>query len=127
VPLIYTGQETGRTTTTPFFSNSPIDWTANSAMVNNYRTIYSIYSGSEAARRGACILYAANDAIIIERVLNGEHLLVVVNVRNSAVSVPMPAALLNTAWQEAITGATEFIDNTMGMLPYGYKILRYTE
>jgi glycosidase len=127
VPLIYTGQETGRSSTTPFFSNSPIDWNANSAMVNDYRDIYSIYAGSDAARRGSCILYSANDAIIIERVLNGEHLLVVVNVRNAFVSVPMPGALVNTAWTEAITGVTEFIDNTMGLMPYGYRILRFTE
>jgi glycosidase len=127
VPLIYTGQETGRSSTTAFFSNSPIDWNANSAMVNDYRDIYSIYAGSDAARRGSCILYSANDAIIIERVLNGEHLLVVVNVRNAFVSVPMPGALVNTAWTEAITGVTEFIDNTMGLMPYGYRILRFTE
>lgn len=127
VPLIYTGQETGRSSTTPFFSNSPIDWNANNAMVNDYRAIYSIYANSDAARRGSINLYAANDAIIIERVLNGEHMLVVVNVRNAVVSVPMPAALINTAWTEAITGVAEFIDNTMGLMPYGYKILRYTE
>ena len=127
VPLIYTGQETGRSTITPFFSNSPIDWNANLAMVNNYRAIYSIYAGSEAARKGSVTLYAANDAILVERIFNGEHLLVVVNVRNTAVSVPMPAALLNTAWTEALTGATEFIGNTMGMMPYQYKILRYVE
>ena len=127
VPLIYTGQETGRTTTTPFFSNSPIDWNANASMVNAYRSIYSIYADSDAARRGTVTLYSANDAVIIERVLNGEHLLVVVNVRNTSVSVPMPSALVNSAWTEAITGATEFIGSTMGMMPYGYKILRYTE
>lgn len=127
VPLIYTGQEVGRLTTVPFFSNSPIDWSANLAMVNNYRAIYSIYAGSEAARKGSVTLYAANDAILVERIFNGEHLLVVVNVRNTTVSVPMPAALLNTAWTEALTGATEFIGNTMGMMPYQYKILRYVE
>ncbi|MFN5620408.1 MAG: alpha-amylase family glycosyl hydrolase [Flavobacteriales bacterium] len=127
VPLIYTGQETGRTTTTPFFSNSPIDWNANLAMVNDYRSIYSIYAASDAARRGTSTLYSANDAIIVERVFNGEHLLVIVNARNSAVTVPMPAALVNTAWTEAQTGATEFISDNMGLMPYGYKVLRYVE
>jgi glycosidase len=127
VPLIYTGQETGRTTSTSFFSNSPIDWNANLSMVNNYRAIYSIYAGSEAARKGSVTTYAANDAVVVERIYNGEHLLVIVNVRNTAVSVPMPSTMLNTAWTEAITGATEFIGNTMGMMPYQYKILRYVE
>lgn len=127
VPLIYTGQETGRNTTTPFFSNSPIDWNANAGMVNAYRSIYSIYADSEAARRGTLTLYSANDAIIVERVFNGEHLLVIVNVRNSAVTVPMPAALMNTAWTEAQTGFTEFISDNMGLMPYEYKILRYVQ
>ncbi|MDX9942166.1 MAG: alpha-amylase family glycosyl hydrolase, partial [Bacteroidales bacterium] len=33
VPLIYTGQEVGRTATLPFFSQSPVDWTANPTML----------------------------------------------------------------------------------------------
>jgi 1,4-alpha-glucan branching enzyme len=127
VPLIYTGQETGRTTTTPFFSNSPIDWTANVNMVNDYREVYSIYESSDAARKGTTMLYAANDALLIERVFNGEHLLVIVNVRNANVSIPMPSTLQNTAWTEASSGAAEFISSAMGLLPYQYKILRYIE
>jgi len=127
VPLIYTGQETGRTTNTPFFSNSPIDWNANLSMVNNYQAIYSVYAGSEAARKGSVTTYAANDAIVVERIYNGEHLLVIVNVRNTAVSVPMPSTLINTTWTEALTGATEFIGSTMGVMPYQYKFLRYVE
>ena len=127
VPLIYTGQETGRATTTPFFSNSPIDWTVNTNMVNDYREIYSIYEASDAARKGTSMLYAANDALLVERVYNGEHLFVVVNVRNANVSIPMPSVLQNTAWTEAITGATEFIGSTMGLMPYQYKIMSYIE
>jgi hypothetical protein len=79
------------------------------------------------ARRGATTLYAANDAVIIEKELNGEHLLVLVNVRNNVVSVPMPANLLNTAWTEAISGGMEFIGSTMVLLPYQFKILGFTE
>jgi len=127
VPLIYTGQEVGRLTTVPFFSNSPIDWSANASMLSNYREIYGIYDNLEVARRGNLTLHSANDAIIIEKELNGEHLLVVVNVRNTAVSVPMPAALQNTAWSTAVAGTSEFIGSTMGLMPYEYKILGYTE
>jgi glycosidase len=127
VPLIYTGQETGRSTTTPFFSNSPIDWNANASMVNEYRALYSVYAESEAARRGAIEMYSANDALVFERIFDGEHLLVIVNVRNSLVTVPMPSILQNTAWTEATTGATEFIGTNMALMPYQYKLLRYEE
>lgn len=127
VPLIYTGQEVGRVATVPFFSNSPIDWSANASMLSKYREIYGVYDNLEVARRGNLTLHNANDAIILEKELNGEHLLVVVNVRNTPVSVPMPASLLNTAWSAAITGTTEFIGSTMGLMPYEYKILGYTE
>jgi glycosidase len=127
VPLIYTGQEVGRVATVPFFSNSSIDWSANASMLSKYREIYGIYDNLEVARRGNLTLHSANDAIIIEKELNGEHLLVVVNVRNTPVSVPMPSSLLNTAWSAAITGTTEFIGTTMGLMPYEYKILGYTE
>jgi 1,4-alpha-glucan branching enzyme len=127
VPLIYTGQEVGRMATVPFFSNSPIDWSANAPMLSKYREIYGIYNNLEVARRDNLTLHNAIDAIIIEKELNGEHLLVLVNVRNTPVSVPMPASLLNTAWSTAITGITEFIGTTMELMPYEYKILRYTE
>lgn len=127
VPLIYTGQETGRSTTTPFFSNSPIDWNANASMVNEYRAFYSVYAEIEAARRGAIEMYSANDALVFERIFDGEHLLVIVNVRNSSVTVPMPSILQNTAWTEATTGATEFIGTNMALMPYQYKLLRYEE
>jgi glycosidase len=127
VPLIYTGQEVGRLATVPFFSNSPIDWSANASMLSKYREIYGVYDNLEVARRGVLTLHNANDAIIIEKELNGEHLLVVVNVRNTPVSVPMPSSLLNTAWSTAITGTTEFIGSTMSLMPYEYKILGYTE
>lgn len=127
VPLIYTGQETGRTTNTPFFSNSPIDWSANGSMVGEYREIYSLYAASDAARKGSITLYSSNDAIIIERTWNGEHLLIVVNVRNSFVSIPMPTILQNTAWTEAFNGSMEFIGSTMGLMPYQYRFLQYTE
>ncbi|MFM9004467.1 MAG: alpha-amylase family glycosyl hydrolase, partial [Flavobacteriales bacterium] len=82
VPLIYTGQEVGRLSNIPFFSNSSIDWSGNPDMLQAYRTMYGIYSMSDVARRGVSTLYAANDAVIIEKELNGEHLLVLVNVRN---------------------------------------------
>lgn len=127
VPLIYTGQEVGRVANVPFFSNSPIDWSANPEMLSKYRSIYGIYSALEVARRGNLTLHSANDAIIIEKELNVEHLLVLVNVRNAAVSVPMPAALVNTAWTEAITGSLEFIPANLSLMPYQYKILGYTE
>ncbi|MFM7725233.1 MAG: hypothetical protein ACKO7B_00900, partial [Flavobacteriales bacterium] len=127
VPLIYTGQEVGRLSNIPFFSNSSIDWSGNPDMLQAYRTMYGIYSMSDVARRGVSTLYAANDAVIIEKELNGEHLLVLVNVRNSAVSVPMPAGLVNTSWTEAVSGGIEFIDNTMTLLPYQVKILGYAE
>lgn len=127
VPLIYTGQEVGRMTTIPFFSNSPIDWNANTAMLAKYREIYGVYDNLDVARRGNLTLHSANDAIIIEKELNGEHLLVVVNVRNTGVSVPMPATLQNTTWSTAITGELVAIGSTMGLMPYEYKILGYTE
>lgn len=125
VPLLYTGQEVGRTTTIPFFSNSPIDWSANPSMLSNYREIYGLYDNLDVARRGATTLHAANDAIIIEKELNGGHLLVVVNVRNTNVAVPMPTALVNTVWTEAITGNNITLESTLTMLPYEYRILGY--
>jgi 1,4-alpha-glucan branching enzyme len=42
VPLLYTGQEVGKTGTTPFFNNSNINWTANADMLAAYQKLYEM-------------------------------------------------------------------------------------
>jgi len=124
VPLIYTGQEVGRVSTVPFFSNSPINWTVNLDMQQNYRDMLSFYSESAVARYGTAVPYTANDVVCFKKVLNADQVLVIANVRNNTTNYAIPTALLNSTWTNAITGAPVNIGSSLSLSAYQYLILK---
>jgi glycosidase len=124
VPLIYTGQEVGRVSTIPFFSNSPINWTVNLDMQQNYRDMLSFYSESAVARYGTAVPYTANDVVCFKKVLNADQVLVIANVRNNTTNYSIPTALLNSTWTNAITGAPVNIGSSLSLSAYQYLILK---
>ena len=124
VPLIYTGQEAGRVSTVPFFSNSPINWTVNLDMQQNYRDMLSFYSESDVSRYGTVVPYTANDVVCFKKVLNANQVLVIANVRNATTNYSIPTALLNSTWTNAITGAPVNIGSSLSLSAYQYLILK---
>ena len=124
VPLIYTGQEVGRVSTVPFFSNSPINWTVNLDMQQNYRDMLSFYSESAVSRYGTVVPYTANDVVCFKKVLNADQVLVIANVRNNTTNYSIPTALLNSTWTNAITGAPVTIGSSLSLMAYQYLILK---
>jgi 1,4-alpha-glucan branching enzyme len=124
VPLIYTGQEVGRVSTVPFFSNSPINWTVNLDMQQNYRDMLSFYSQSAVSRYGTAVPYTANDVVCFKKVLNADQILVIANVRNTTTSYSVPTALLNSIWTNALTGASVTLGNSLSLSAYQYLILK---
>ena len=124
VPLIYTGQEVGRVSTVPFFSNSPINWTVNLDMQQNYRDMLSFYSESDVSRYGTVVPYTANDVVCFKKVLNANQVLVIANVRNATTNYSIPTALLNSTWTNAITGAPVTIGSSLSLSAYQYLILK---
>lgn len=85
VPLIYGSQEVGVEGTIPFFSNTQIDWSKNADMLQEYESLLSFYSEHKIARTGVNTDYSDDDVLCYVKSLNGEELLVIVNVRNSTV------------------------------------------
>jgi glycosidase len=124
VPLIYTGQEVGRVSTVPFFSNSPINWTVNLDMQQNYRDMLSFYSESAVSRYGTAVPYTANDVVCFKKVLNADQVLVIANVRNNTTNYTIPTALLSSTWTNAITGAPVNIGSSLSLSAYQYLILK---
>jgi hypothetical protein len=124
VPLIYTGQEVGRVSTVPFFSNSPINWTVNLDMQQNYRDMLSFYSQSAVARYGTPMPYADANVVCFKKVLNTDQVLVIANVRNSTSICTIPTALLNSTWTNAITGAPVTVGSSLSLSAYQYLILK---
>jgi hypothetical protein len=124
VPLIYTGQEVGRTALVPFFSNSPIDWTANATMRTNYESFMQFYASSEVARRGYLTTFSNSDVVCFQKFINPNKVVVIANMRNSAVTFNVPTNFQNTSFVNALTGESIGLGTTLSLSAYQYYILK---
>ena len=122
VPLLYTGQEVGKTGTTPFFSNSTINWTANQDMLVAYQKIYNIYNAHAAARSQAISAYQlSNDLICWKKTSGTSSVLILVNVRNSTINVTLPPILAGN-FINLMTNQNETVGTNFALTPYSYRI-----
>ncbi len=123
VPLIYAGQEVGRASTTPFFSKSPIDWTANPAYLAEYKQVMAFRQSSAAVRQGELEAFSNGDVVVFKKKLAGEEVLVIANPRNAAITYTLPAAIANTDWKNALTQVDVGLGTQVGLGAYEYLIL----
>jgi glycosidase len=121
-PLLYTGQEVGKTGTTPFFSNASINWSANADMLAAYQKIYEVYNNYPAARVNNYSIYQlSNDLICWKKTSGNESILVLINVRNSTISINLPPAL-NGTFLNLMSNQNETVGNAVSLTPYAYRI-----
>jgi hypothetical protein len=93
-------------------------------MQQNYRDMLSFYSESAVARYGTAVPYTANDVVCFKKVLNADQVLVIANVRNNTTNYSIPTALLNSAWTNALTGASLTLGSSLSLSAYQYLILK---
>lgn len=122
VPLIYTGQETGRSSTLPFFTASPINWALNPDMQTAYNNILSVYASHATARNGALSTYSNADVFCIRKT-GDEEFAVLVNARNEEKMYALPTVLKNTDWTDAITNTDVSLTTEVTLAPYEYILL----
>jgi glycosidase len=123
VPLIYAGQEVGRANTTPFFSKSPINWTANPAYLAEYKQVMAFRQSSDAIRKGQTEAFPNGDVVVFKKKLGTEEVLVVANPRNAVITYTLPSALANTDWKDALTQADVSLGTQVVLGAYAYLIL----
>ncbi|MFM6935325.1 MAG: alpha-amylase family glycosyl hydrolase [Flavobacteriales bacterium] len=124
VPMIYSGQEVGRSTTTPFFTNSPINWNANADMLQAYKDILSFHQSSPAARKGSISNFVNSaNVLCLKKSLGSENVVIIVNVRNSTQTFTVPSPLTGS-WTNALTNTSYTLGNTINLSPYQYLILK---
>ena len=124
VPLFYTGQEVGTQNRVPFFSKSPINWTSNPDMLLAYKSIMSVYTQNEVARKGTNTNYSTADVVAFKKTLGTNEMVVISNMRNSAINYSLPAALQNTTWTNAITNTSISLGTSLALSSYQYLILK---
>lgn len=124
VPMIYTGQEVGRQSTVPFFSNSPINWSENPDMLEAYKNMMAFYTSSEAAKQGSITNYSNADVVCFKKAYNSEEILVIVNIRNNQIDFALPVDLINTTWKDALSGDDISLEASLALGNYKYFLLQ---
>ena len=124
VPLFYTGQEVGRSSKVPFFSNSPINWNENPEMLEAYKKLMNFYKGSDVAKTGTNTNHGNTNVVCLKKLYNSEELLIIVNVRNSIVDFSIPAELQYSNWTNALTNVPVTLGISMELSNYEYFILK---
>lgn len=124
VPLIYGSQEVGTLSNIPFFSNSTINWVSNPEMLLTYEKMLQFYASSATARKGVNKIYQHSDVACFKKELNGDEVVIMVNLRNLSVSYTIPAELRSTQWLEVINESNITLGTQMTLEPYQFLLMR---
>jgi glycosidase len=122
IPLIYTGQEVGRSTTTPFFSNSPIDWSAHPEMKQFYRGLMKWYKSNEAVKKGFVAAQSNTNVFALKKNWNGHDAMIIANIRNASQTLAIPANWQGT-YTNAITGMSINLGSSITIDAYDNVLL----
>lgn len=82
VPLIYSSQEVGRSTTVPFFSRSPINWNENLDLFAQYKGLMQVYRSHAKWRARPDLSIGTADVWGVRKRVGSDQGWVVANVRN---------------------------------------------
>ncbi len=121
-PLLYGSQEVGTQTTVPFFYTSEIDWLQNPEVLNAYKDIMYVYSTHHAARTGLNTFYNHPNIACFTKASEEEELVILINLRSSAISYTLPSALQGVEFKNAFTEAPENLPENIRLDPYEYRI-----
>jgi len=126
VPMIYNGQEVA----TPFqlsfpFTSTKITWTPNPAVTNQYKAVLAFRNNSAAIKNGTLTSYSTKDICAFTKEVAGEKVFVLSNMRYSAITYSIPAALQGTVWTDALNGgATTTLSTQITLQPYSFLVLK---
>ncbi len=123
VPLIYNGQEVGCPVKLPFFSRSPINWSTNPDMFAEYKRLMGLRAAHPALRSGDLTYFPDTNFAAFKRTLGTDEVVVLVNTRNAAKTLNVPAALQNTTWKDAFTGSVVNLGTSLNIGAFQYSIL----
>lgn len=124
VPMLYNGQEVACPIKLNYFNHSTIiDFSINADVKATYKAILAYHNSSDAIKQGELATYSSNDVCAFTKTYNSKKVLVVVNLRNTAVNYNTPAALISTNWKNVMTGNNYTTSNQIVLQPYEYMIL----
>lgn len=123
--LIYGSQEVGYPETINFFHYVPVNWQANPALREEYKKLVAIYNDHPALRSSGKVRQYSDDqnnVLCIDRVLNNDNVLVMVNVKNAPHVIEIPSMWANRPIINLMTGEEITLGTTLTMEPYQYLL-----
>ena len=124
--LIYGSQEVGYPEPINFFKYVPVDWTAKPEIYAEYVKLMQIYNEHPALRKATPAAFAHQDVLLVEKQLDADRYLVVVNVRNARKTVDVPQGWVNSETEDLMEGKLLTLGKTIELQPYEYLILNKT-
>ena len=126
--LVYGSQEVGYPETINFFKYVPVNWSANPELRNEYKKLIAIYNDHPALRSSGKVNPCddpENNVLCVDRVLNNDNVLVIVNVRDATVSFDLPPMWANKDVTNLITGEEATLPTKLTLNPYQYLLLNH--
>ncbi|MBQ9577353.1 MAG: alpha-glucosidase C-terminal domain-containing protein, partial [Muribaculaceae bacterium] len=124
--LIYGSQEVGYPEPINFFKYVPVNWNANPSLRNEYKKLISIYNNHPSLRSsGKVTIYDdnQNNVLCLDRVLNNDNVLVMVNLRNESHSIEVPGMWRNRQVVNLMTSDEIQLGSVISLDPYEYMII----
>ena len=125
VPMLYNGQEVGMTTPITFpFTSVKVNFAGHPDVTYAYRQLLKARAASAALRHGTPTAYSTANVCAFTKTEGTAQAFVLANVRNTATTYPVPAALAGTTWTNALTGAPATVGTSVALPAYGYLVLK---
>ena len=121
--LVYGSQEVGYPETINFFHYVPVNWNANPELREEYKKLIAIYNMHPALRSSGKVIAfedVGNSVLCVERVLNNDNVLVLVNVRNEVRSIDVPPMWTTHSVTNLLTGEQLNLGKSISLQPYQY-------
>ncbi|MGQ1946534.1 alpha-amylase family glycosyl hydrolase [Geofilum sp. OHC36d9] len=123
VPLIYSSQEVAYANTVDFFNYVPVNWDENESIHSEYQNIMSAYQTYDVFRNGSLEFFGDKDVVCFSHTLDQQEALVVVNVRNQALSFTVPQKFIGSDWHDMLTNNSVHIAESINLDPFQYELL----
>lgn len=124
--LVYGSQEVGYPEPINFFKYVPVNWGANPALREEYKKLIAVYNEHPALRSsGKVIPYDddENNVLCVDRVLNNDNVLVIVNVRDKYCGIDVPGLWSDRDVTNLMTGVQTHLGKRITLEPYQYLLL----
>ena len=122
--LIYGSQEVSYPEPLNFFKYVAVDWTANSAIYQEYKELIELYDEHPALRKGKMRAWSDDDVLIFEKTDAEESFLIIVNVRNESKAVRIPESWVGRETKDEVTDNDFKLESTLTLEPFQYLILK---